>query len=77
MIYFAKDSLMQNISFFFTIINGICSYALNELMLYNYFGELQSMVVFFIDVIIATTALIIIYLEKEQLMGILKLKIPN
>ena len=77
MIFFAKDSLMQNISFFFTIINGICSYALNELMLYNYFGELQSMVVFFIDVIIATTALIIIYLEKEQLMGILKLKIPN
>jgi hypothetical protein len=46
-------------------------------MLYNYFGELQSMVVFFIDIIIATTALIIIYLEKEQLMGILKLKIPN
>ena len=77
MIFFAKDSLMQNISFFFTIINGICSYALNELMLYNYFGELQSMVVFFIDIIIATTALIIIYLEKEQLMGILKLKIPN
>ena len=77
MIFFAKDSLMQNMSFFFTIINGICSYALNELMLYNYFGELQSMVVFFIDIIIATTALIIIYLEKEQLMGILKLKIPN
>ena len=77
MIFFAKDSLMQNISFFFTIINGICSYALNELMLYNYFGELQSMVVFFVDILIATTALIIIYLEKEQLMGILKLKIPN
>ena len=77
MIFFAKDSLMQNISFFFTIINGICSYALNELLIFNYFNGLQNMVVFFVDILIATTALIIIYLEKEQLMGILKLKIPN
>ena len=77
MIYFAKDSLMQNMSFFFTIINGICAYTLNELILCNYFNGIQDMVIFFVDIIIASTALIIIYLEKEQLMGILRLKIPN
>ena len=77
MIFFAKDSLMQNMSFFFTIINGICAYTLNELILCNYFNGIQDMVIFFVDIIIASTALIIIYLEKEQLMGILRLKIPN
>ena len=77
MISFAKDSSMKNNSLFYTFFSGISSYALNQLMIYNYFKGLQDVVILFVDIIIATNAFVIIYLEKDQFSEILKLKVPN
>ena len=77
MISFAKDSSMKNNSLFYTFFSGISSYALNQLMIYNYFKGLQDVVILFVDIIIATNAFVIIYLEKDQFREILKLKVPN
>ena len=46
-------------------------------MIYNYFKGLQDVVILFVDIIIATNAFVIIYLEKDQFREILKLKVPN
>ena len=77
MIIFAKDCSMQNISLFFTIFSGICTFTLNKLLVYNYFIGIHNIVVLIVDIIITINALIIIYLEKDKLTGILKLHIPN
>jgi hypothetical protein len=77
MIYFAKDCSMQNSTIFYTFFSGISTYTLNLLMSYNYFNGLQNIVILAIDIINSINALIIIYFEKNQLTGILKIKIPN
>ncbi len=77
MIYFVKDCSMQNSTLFYTCFSTISTYTLYLLMSYNYFNGLQNIVILAIDIINSINALIIIYLEKNQLTGILKIKIPN
>ena len=77
MIYFVKDCSMQNSTIFYTFFSGISTYCLYLLMSNNYFNGLQNIVILAIDIINSINALIIIYLEKNQLTGILKIKIPN
>ena len=77
MIAFAKEAFIKSLSLISTLICCVICYLLNSISTFDKFQDIKPITILAADIIIVFNVIAVIFLEKDDFMDILRLKINN